>query len=280
MVKSAVSDDAGCGIVSAGILGFQHAPLRSHSQTTHPMKAVILSAGQGSRLLPLTAERPKCLLLVGQKCLLERQIDILSQCGIDEIVVVVGFRASLVEELLAKLVRPGRVIRTVFNPFFKVADNLGSCWLIRHEMDRDLLIVNGDTLFETAILRRLLASPPAFITVTIDRKDAYDADDMKVRLDGTRLIDIGKTLPPATVDGESIGLLLLRENGPQQFAEATDRAMRTAAGIKSFYLQVINQLAKNHRIETLSIEGLAWGEVDYPIDLRRLERMVAEGRLQ
>jgi choline kinase len=244
------------------------------------MKALILSAGQGSRLLPLTAERPKCLLPVGQKSLLERQIEILSSCAIDEIVVVVGFRATLVEELLSGLARPGRAIRTVFNPFFKVADNLGSCWLARHEMDRDFLIVNGDTLFETQILRGLLASPAASITVTVDRKETYDADDMKVRLDGTRLIEIGKTLAPATVDGESIGLLLLRKDGPRLFAEATDRAMRTAAGIKSFYLQVINHLAKTHRIETKSIEGLAWGEVDYPADLRRLERMVAEGCLQ
>src|SRR5262245_50784970 len=101
------------------------------------MKAVILSAGQGSRLLPLTADRPKCLLPLGTSTLLEWQIETLSRCGVDDVVVVVGFRAPLVEAALAKLARPGLSIRTVFNPFFNVADNLGSCWMARHEMTGD-----------------------------------------------------------------------------------------------------------------------------------------------
>jgi len=243
------------------------------------MKAVILSAGQGSRLLPLTAERPKCLLPLGPKSLIEWQVDILSRCGVDEIVVVVGFRAALVEDALAKLARKGLRIRTLLNPFYNVADNLGSCWLARHEMGGDFLLLNGDTVFEPAVLQRLLRSPAAPITVTIDRKASYDADDMKVHLDGTRLLDIGKTLPRARTDGESIGLLLFRGAGPELFVAAVDRALRTSEGLKSFYLRVIDQLAKSHRVETATIEGLSWGEVDYPADLQRAERLVADGRL-
>lgn len=246
---------------------------------THYMKALILSAGQGSRLLPLTAERPKCLLPVGPKTLLEWQIDILSRGGVDEIVVVVGFRAAQVADLLAGRVRPGLAIRTVFNPFFSVADTIASCWLARHEMNGDFLIANGDTLFETAVLRRLVEEATAPITVTIDRKSAYDADDMKVRLDGSRLVEIGKMLPAAAADAEAIGLLALRGDGPRLFTEALDRAMRTPEGLKSFYFKVIGQLAESQRVETVSIEGLAWGEVDYPADLRRVERLVADGRL-
>lgn len=244
------------------------------------MKAVILSAGQGSRLLPLTADRPKCLLPLGPKTLLEWQIDVLARCGVDDVVVVVGFRAGLVDSVLAKLARPGLRIRSVFNPFFNVADNLGSCWMARHEMAGDFLLLNGDTLFEKAVLERLLGSTPAPITVTIDRKDAYDADDMKVHLDGSRLLEIGKTLPASRTDGESIGLLLFRDDGPKLFVEAADRAMHTSEGLKSFYLRVIDQLARSHRVETASIEGLAWGEVDFPADLQRAERLVTDGRLR
>src|SRR5262249_16910513 len=116
-------------------------------------------------------------------------------------------------------------------------------------------------------------------TVTIDRKAVYDADDMKVHLDGTRLIGIGKTLPRAITDGESIGLLLLRGAGPELFVDAVDRALRASEGLRSFYLKVIDQLAKSHRVETATIEGLAWGEVDYPADLQQAERLVADGLL-
>jgi choline kinase len=239
------------------------------------MKAVILSAGQGSRLLPLTADRPKCLLPLDGRTLIEWQIATLRRCGVGDIVVVLGFRAAMVEELLAGLRGPELAIRTVFNPFFGVADNLGSCWLARHEMDGDFLIVNGDTLFEAEVLRRLLASPPAPITVTIDRKASYDADDMKVQVEGTRLLDIGKALPPDRVNGESIGLLLFRGDGPRLFREAVDRAMHSHEGLTWWYLKVIGQLARSHQVETLSIQGLSWGEVDYPADLLRAEKLVA-----
>jgi choline kinase len=242
------------------------------------MKALILSAGQGSRLLPLTADRPKCLLPVGPKSLIEWQIETLAAGGIEDIAVVLGFRAAAVETVLAGLRRPGLTIRSIFNPFFNVADNLGSCWLARQEMTGDFLIVNGDTLFEPAILARVLASPPAPITVTIDRKASYDADDMKVQVNGSRLLDIGKTLPLDIVNGESIGLLLFRGEGPRLFAEAVDRAMRTPEGLHWWYLRVIGQLAKEHRVETASIEGLAWGEVDFPHDLLRAEKLVQSWR--
>lgn len=240
------------------------------------MRAVILSAGQGSRLLPLTADRPKCLLPVDERTLLECQVDSLLQCGVDEIAVVVGFKARLVEDLLQRLRRPRLAIRTVFNPFYNVADNLGSCWLARPEMGRNFLLVNGDTLFEPAVLRRLLDKAPAPITVTIDRKDSYDADDMKVRVEGTRLLEIGKTLPLDVVNGESIGLLRFLGTGPHIFAEAVDRAMRQPEGLTWWYLKVIGQLAQTHEIETVSIEGLGWGEVDFPQDLLRAQRLVQD----
>jgi L-glutamine-phosphate cytidylyltransferase len=240
------------------------------------MKAVILSAGQGSRLLPLTDGRPKCLLPLGDKSLIEWQIWALTQGGVDEIAVVLGYHAEDVAALLKKQAGPKLKIRTIFNPFYKLADNLASCWLARHEMGGDFLILNGDTVIEPAILARLLASPKAPITVTIDKKETYDSDDMKVHLKGTRLVEIGKTLPPERSDGESIGLLLFRGEGPKLFTEALEAIMRLPEGLKWFYLRAIGEIASRHRVETCSIEGLRWGEVDFPADLERVGAMVAE----
>lgn len=237
------------------------------------MRAIILSAGQGSRLLPLTADRPKCLVPLARRSFIEWQVRQLEAGGVTDIVVVTGFRAELVEAELARLAHPGLTLRTIFNPFFGVSDNLGSCWLARAEMNQDFLVLNGDTLFESAVLQRLLASPPAPVTVTVDKKPRYDADDMKVRLEGTRLVDIGKTLPPEHSHAESIGLLLFRGEGPRAFADAVDRAMRSAEGLKWWYLRVIGQLGGRGIVQTLSIEGLEWGEMDYPQDLERLQAL-------
>ncbi|HVI91683.1 MAG TPA: phosphocholine cytidylyltransferase family protein [Dongiaceae bacterium] len=240
------------------------------------MKAIILSAGQGSRLLPLTEGRPKCLLPLGEKTLIEWQIWALTQGGIDDIAVVVGYHAPDVAALLKKLEGPKLKIRTVFNPFFKLADNLASCWLARHEMNQDFVILNGDTVIEPAIFKQLLASPAAPITVTIDKKDGYDSDDMKVHLKGSRLLDIGKTLAPDRTDGESIGMLLFRGQGPKLFTDTLERIMHTPEGLKWWYLRAIGQIAEHHEVETCNIEGLNWGEVDFPADLESVAAMVAD----
>src|SRR5262245_33080493 len=131
------------------------------------MKAILLSAGQGSRLAPLTADRPKCLLPVGSRTLIDWQLETLKACGIGEAVVVIGFQAEMMERHLARHDTSGFRVRPLFNPFYKVADNLGSCWMARAEMQDAFMIVNGDTLFEAEIARRLLASPQAPVTITI-----------------------------------------------------------------------------------------------------------------
>ena len=240
------------------------------------MKAIILSAGQGSRLLPLTEGRPKCLLPIGPRTLIEWQIWALTQGGVDDIAVVIGYHARDVQDLLKRLEGPKLKIRTIFNPFYKLADNLASCWMARHEMGQDFVILNGDTVIEPKIFQQLLASPAAPITVTIDKKESYDSDDMKVHLKGEKLLDIGKTLPPERTDGESIGMLLFRTEGPKLFTHYLDDIMHTPEGLKWWYLRAIGQIAERANVMTCNIEGLGWGEVDFPADLERVSKLVED----
>ncbi|HCZ48513.1 MAG TPA: nucleotidyltransferase, partial [Gammaproteobacteria bacterium] len=138
----------------------------------------MLSAGQGRRLLPLTADRPKCLIDLHGKTLLQWQLDALLAAGVGPITVVTGYAAAAVEALLERHY-DSRVVRAQFNPFFQVADNLGSCWIARDAFEGDVLLLNGDTVFETPVVERLLAAPPAPIRLTVDSKAGYDDDDMK-----------------------------------------------------------------------------------------------------
>ena len=236
---------------------------------TETMKAIILSAGQGKRLLPLTENRPKCLLEVrGNQPVLEVQLRALAQCGVEEAVVMVGFGAEQVEEFLARTEIPGIRVRTFFNPFYAKSDNLATVWLARPEMTGDFLILNGDTLFEPAALERLLNAPPAPLTVTINEKsEGYDDDDMKVRLNGgRRLKNVSKKLE-GPIDGESIGLMRFQDAGIEQFRQALDDAVRAQSGLSAWYLSVVDALASEMQIETVAITGLWWGEVDSPEDL-------------
>lgn len=235
--------------------------------------AVILSAGQGKRLSPLTDSRPKCLVQIGGRPILEWQIRALADAGVEDIAVVTGYGADAVEAMLKTTSFPAAV-RTIYNPFFTVADNIGSCWAAKDLIGRDSLLLNGDTLFEPAIARRVLAKALAPITVTVDRKDSYDADDMKVRRDGDRLVAIGKTLSDP-VDGESIGMIRFRGDGGARFVRAMDRALRDEATLRRWYLSIIDGLAQEGGVGVVSIEGLAWSEVDFLRDLPIAERKVA-----
>lgn len=239
------------------------------------MRAIILSAGQGKRLLPLTADRPKCLLPIAGRSLLEWQLRALAESGFSEAVVVTGFGSTQVENAVDRIGEPGLCVRTVFNPFYKVADNIGSCYVARHEMERDFVLLNGDTLIEPAILSALLADRTAPITVTTDRKARYDDDDMKVSLDGNRLVAISKKLPIERVNAESIGLLRFQGYGPELFRRGIETVLREPEGLGRFYLSVIDQLAAETHIGTVDIAGRRWSEVDYPVDLARAEEVAA-----
>lgn len=231
------------------------------------MKAIILSAGQGKRLAPHTATRPKCLLPLSGRTLLEWQLRALQLNGVTETVVVTGFATETVEAEIAGLDLPGMRVRTLFNPFFAVADNIGSCWMAVPEMTGDFLLINGDTLFEPGIPARVMAQASMPVTITIDRKGDYDSDDMKVRVENGRLLDVGKTLPLEIVTGESIGMLMFRGNGGALFAEMLRSTLRESDGTKRWYLSVIDRLAKTGVVGAASIEGRQWGEVDFPQDI-------------
>lgn len=239
---------------------------------TSPSRAIILAAGQGKRLLPLTESRPKCLLELSGKSLLAWQLSRLEAAGVEETVVVTGFRADAVETELKRLGLKRMAVRTAYNPFYSVADNLASCWIVRREFDRDVLLVNGDTLFGPGVAERLIAAPPAEITVTVDRKPTYDADDMKVLTDGDRLVSIGKTIE--AYDAESIGFLRFSPAGAAKFADAAERLLQRPEGLKRWYLSVIDELAKGGvDVRVASIEGLEWGEMDFPSDVDNLQRL-------
>jgi choline kinase len=235
------------------------------------MKAIILSAGRGTRLHPLTDDLPKCLLpVVGDRPLIQYQLEALADAGVEEAVVLVGFGANKVESFLRSAPVPGIRTRTIYNPFYASSDNLVTCWLAGVEMDEDFILMNGDTLFEPAVIETLLASPRAPITLAVNEKAEYDADDMKVSVrDGRSLHAVSKGLT-RVIDCESIGVMVFRDEGTKLFRSALDRAVKKQSHMQSYYLAVIDHLAKFANVEVAPITGLWWAEVDCPEDLEEV----------
>lgn len=239
------------------------------------MKAIILSAGQGRRLLPLTADRPKCLLPISGQTVLVWQLRALEAAGVELASIVIGFGAAQVEQQLGQVSFAELKTRTVLNPIYDRTDNLVSCLAAREEMDEDFLLVNGDTLFEPGVIRRLLASEPAPVSVAVVRKAAYDADDMKVSAGAGRLTRIGKDLGAGEIDGEAIGVSLFRGQGPRVFVQALEEVQREPDGHRRWYLSAVDLLARRGVVSATLVDGLGYAEIDYPDDVARAESLVA-----
>jgi len=237
------------------------------------VKAIILSAGQGRRLLPLTEVTPKCCLRPGGLSILEWQIRELSAAGVDDVVVVAGFGHEKVEEIVKRV--KGIRARTLYNPFYAQSDNLGTCWIARGEMDGPFVLINGDTLFETDVMQRLFKDVTRYpITLATDQKISYDDDDMKIWAEGSRLCRVGKRLDLSHVNGESIGMMYFNADGAEVFVKKVEELMRQGDGLTRWYLSAIDELAQAGVVGISSIHGLSWCEVDDPVDLAYAETVV------
>ena len=107
-----------------------------------------------------------------------------------------------------------------------------------------------------------------------DEKPQYDADDMKVIVQDAQLVRIGKTLPVEKVNGESIGMIRFQGTGPQLFCSAIERRIRQPESLKQWYLSLIDDLAQQGHVSTVSIKGLTWAEIDNPADLQQAEMIL------
>jgi choline kinase len=244
------------------------------------MKAIVLSAGLGRRLRPTTDDLPKCLLPVDvDHPVLGIQLQALAQCGITHVTVMVGYGAEKVERFLATSAPPNLVVRTRYNPFFATTNTVVTCWLAIPDMTEDFVLLNGDTVFETEILQRVLTTSEAPLTMAIDQKAAYDEDDMKVVLNGGRQLKaVGKMLPTSTIDGESLGLMVFRNEGLSAFPAALNQAIRDPAALRQWYHDIINRMAASLRVETVLVKGLWWQEIDTPEDLTEARLHLASRR--
>jgi len=224
--------------------------------------------------LPLTESVPKCCLVLDSKTLLGHQIESLAANGVDEVVVVTGFAHQVVEDVVSKI--RGISVRTLYNPFYAVADNLGTCWVAREEMKTPFLLVNGDTLFEASTLAQLLSGERIYpITVAVDRKNQYDDDDMKISAAGEQLNRVGKKLDRDIVNGESIGMMIFNRAGADAFVRKVEQLMASPDGLARWYLSAIDELAVTGLVGISSIQGRDWCEIDNLADFTHAEIAVS-----
>ena len=169
------------------------------------MKAIILAAGIASRLRPLTNDRPKCLLEIGDKCLLQRAFDRLISNGINQFVIVTGYLHTLIEDFLSSHY-PNISITFIHNDRYDSTNNIYSLWLAQPAAEgEEIILLDSDILFDPAIVTRLLTSSHPDILAL--NNHPLGEEEMKVITDELcRVKEISKTCSIKQAAGESIGI--------------------------------------------------------------------------
>jgi len=250
---------------------------------------IVLAAGQGTRLRPLTDDRPKCLVPLAGKPLLEWQIETARAAGISDIVVIGGYRA----DQLAKY-----PVTVVLNPRFETTNMVRSLFCARDYFGGGFVMSYGDIVYSPAVLRQLLDASEN-IGVTVDKGwRAYweersedplkDAETLRLRADGS-LAEIGQR--PKSLDevqAQYIGLVAFGAGGVQAITMSYD-ALRKSGGNPFGGSRSLDQLYMTDLLQGLIAQGerlgavlitRGWVEVDNPRDLAVAEQYAAAGGLK
>jgi histidinol-phosphate/aromatic aminotransferase/cobyric acid decarboxylase-like protein/choline kinase len=240
------------------------------------MKALILAAGFGHRMRPLTLDRQKTLLSIGGRTIIDRILDSLRVSGITDITVVTGYRADELQHHLSAR-NDGLSLRFIHNPRYDKTNNIYSMALAFDEMqfDSDLVLIESDLIFDPAVLQRLLDSPGENVALVDHYRPGMDGTVVTVNDDGV----ITQVIPPSLQSdkfdftGKYKTLNIYRFG--KEFCQTTfHRLLSYYASViddNCYYELVLGMLIYMQQAEIHAevLDGEKWAEVDDPNDLRR-----------
>jgi choline kinase len=232
------------------------------SSANIPEQAIILAAGTGSRLGPFANGKPKCLLPIGNRTLLELQIQTYLNLGVKEVAVVVGYRKELIEPVVSHF----SDCRTIENPYFAETNSLYSLWQARDWIRGSFACSNADVVAHPDIFARILGAPGT--SLGFDAGSGQDEEHMKVEVADGRALAIGKQLPADRTHGENVGILSFDADGSSKVLPLAEQIIQNG-GEQRWVPTALHHMAATRAVEILAVDitGLPWAEIDFPADL-------------
>lgn len=216
------------------------------------MKAIILAAGKGSRLYPITLTKPKGLLEIGDETILDRLIGQLNQAGVQDVLIVVGYQKEILINYFGNTVR-----YSCYSDFFKT-NNLHTLWSVREELDDGVIITFSDLVVDQAIIDDLVQST-SDITMAIDTSQVLDGT-MRVAVNQKNIKNITTTTVDEA-DGNFIGISKLNRKGCVSLLEEMSKIIDGNFG--DYYTIAIDNLArKGTRVSFIDVKDHVWREID------------------
>jgi choline kinase len=230
------------------------------------MNAIILAAGQGTRIRSVHGEHPKCLIEVDHTTILDHQLEALSRAGIDDIAIVVGYeKEQIIEHVKSRKPAVTQRIRFFENPAFAITNNIYSLWLALEWLRGDSFVVlNADVIFDPEILSAAVRSS-APISMIVDR--LWRDETMKVVVEGDQVIRMGKKISREEFSGTYIGITAFSKSIEERFFRTLNELI-SAGQVNEFFNVAVQKLANEGvRVGYTVTDGLAWAEIDDPVDL-------------
>ena len=237
------------------------------------MKAVILAAGQGTRIRDVHGERPKCLIGTGSNTILDHQIESLVKAGVRKIAVVVGYQKhQILDHLRFRRRALTYSLECIENPVFHQTNNIYSLWMARQWIDGSSFVcLNADVIFHAGILGSALeASAPASMIVDPEWRD----ETMKVVISGDRVVRMCKRIEKSDFSGTYIGITVFARSIVRRLFCRIDQLIRAGRSNEFFNAALQELVDQGAHVGFSSTIGLPWAEIDDPKDLQFAKKYV------
>jgi choline kinase len=237
------------------------------------MKAVILAAGQGTRIRSVHGEHPKCLIEVDETTILDHQLEALAMAGIHDVAIVVGYeKEQIIAHIRNKQLSYDQKIHFIENPAFAITNNIYSLWVASDWLrDDNFIVLNADVIFDPAILRSAV-QPYAAISMIVD--PLWRDETMKVIIEDDRVTRMSKKISREEFRGTYIGITVFSKSIQDRFFDKLD-GLITGGRVNDFFNVAVQELAdEDVHVGYTSTDGLAWAEIDDPLDLTFAQQSV------
>lgn len=234
---------------------------------------VILAAGQGKRLLPLTKELPKTILKVGELSIIDHIFNSLNLNLVNEILIAVGHNKKVVMNHLKNDFK-GIPIKYIDNPKHAETNSLYSLWLAKKILKKKITIINADTLFHRKILEDLIISPyDAALAIDDTISAPLPEEAMKATIENKKIKDVSKTISAERTQGDAIGLYKFAGESLKILIRELDNLVLNSITKQLFTYAVRNILDKTD-VYSVSTKGRAWIEIDDKNDLDAAQKLI------
>ncbi|WP_261857311.1 phosphocholine cytidylyltransferase family protein [Photobacterium sanguinicancri] len=227
---------------------------------------IILAAGIGSRLRPITESVPKSLVPVAGVPLLERLVlQILNNSKEHNIVVVAGYFS---EQIITSMDNLSSSIKVVVNNDYDKTNNMESCRMGLEAVEyNDCVIVNADCIYEDGVVNRMLNSVGSCIGID---SSEYFEENMKVMLINDHVVEISKSLPEQSGNFTSIDIYNFVKSDTDELLNIM-RSYHDRGDLQKWNEVAINDVVKNTPVTVIDFNGLGWVEIDNHDDLNKAE---------